>query len=722
MWEYHETSAIESFTVTSSSRSSDSRTFVATASVSHEVPVIPTYATFNDFSQSAGGESAAGTFWRGEFTHTRSSAIGTTTQTSTLSVDISIETRRTRTASAFDSGGTTQSTGTTGQTNTRVSSFSDSGESWQAQTAGSTYNTFRAVGTSPGGSLISTASSASSSFVTSNTVISQMVSRGGTTVSGAGTTTNGTTFTLTVAVTHTSTYNVTTQSSALTVTATVTTTATRQSTYPVSGTTTGATQSTSSVDSYTTSTTQTATSSGTVLSTLAYTFPILRNTIAEAESTDWPWIVTTTGANNVTVNGDSFTKTTFTNAQTVGTVSIDIRTITAGVNVIPVGSLTLSIAQFTGASTVTQTLPSFSQVTTISTTLTTTNSTYNVGGPTSAAASFSLSNTTRTATINYTTTRTTSFSFTRTTTRSSSFTIRSFANWSETTTSESSFNSTNANGPVPTTVTFTSVAAATSVSSVGKSSSGENRSSSGSGTSTVGTATFTTSITTTGGVSAGNDPGMTIESATGVRTYAEHSSSVAPTPTRTDITIGPGFQIWPDIGRGFGYGTNLNAGFSLVIPGMAHAFVTNPQTPILDAGTSAVAIAGLSMTTRWETSDSKAYITYQTGTTTSTATAGISTVGAVPSTLRNTQAGTSFGGFGWNSTAATTLTGTRGIHRATLVDSSSFTTTELSWEVASSYALSSGQAIAMEPIPIASSRASFTANAKYLNWTRFPVT
>lgn len=127
------------------------------------------------------------------------------------------------------------------------------------------------------------------------------------------------------------------------------------------------------------------------------------------------------------------------------------------------------------------------------------------------------------------------------------------------------------------------------------------------------------------------------------------------------------------------------------------------------------------MTSRWDAGASIASITYQTDTvTTSTTTVSLATVGTVNTTLSNTAASTAFGGLGWNSTTSTSFTNTRGIHRATLVDSSSFTTTEISYTAVTSFQLAPGQAIGLQAVPVASSSASSTANNPFLSFSAFP--
>lgn len=465
-------------------------------------------------------------------------------------------------------------------------------------------------------------------------------------------------------------------------------------------------------------------SSATTTQTASYFFPVQMNTVLVAEYTDWPWVVTTTGVGQLSSVAASFTQTTVTLGQSSGTVPFSIL-ITAfsrtSIQIAGSDSFTFTTTSATPTSSVTQSITSFSQTTTTSTTQTSTTSTYNIGGPSSAAATIPYSNTTSTATISYTTSRTTSFSFTRTTTATSGFTISSFTQSTTTVTSQSTFISTNASGTVPTTVTFSSKGTSNTFTILRSSLLSQNytATSSGSGTLFGGTQTASASETFSSGISIG----ASATSITASLAYAQDDSVVAPTPTVTQITIGQGYQVWPNIGRGFPFGTNMSANFSLIIPQDDGAFGTSLRTPELDGATVAVEIAGLSMTSQWFTSDSRAHVTYKTaaGTSSTTLTVSVVTTGTIAPNLSNTAALSAFGGWGWDSTANTSFTNTRGVHSATIVDGSSFTTTELSWGAASSFQVSSGQAVALKAIPLASSSGSSVALNPFLNFSRFPV-
>jgi hypothetical protein len=193
----------------------------------------------------------------------------------------------------------------------------------------------------------------------------------------------------------------------------------------------------------------------------------------------------------------------------------------------------------------------------------------------------------------------------------------------------------------------------------------------------------------------------------------------------TAVTIGEGYQVWPLVGRGQAFGTNFTANQSLIISQADGAFGTSLRTPELDASTVAFAVPGFSVTSEFRTSDSRAHITYQTttGTVSLTATVSITTVGAVNSTLSNTRSTTQFGGYGWNSTVSTTITAQSGRHRATIVDSSSWTTTDINWSsTTTSFSIAPGQAIGLQALPIARSTTSTIAANPFLNYSRTPVT
>lgn len=737
MWSYNETSALETYT-TASSVSSSSGSFIAqgggTFSTTSNATINPGVFTAASWSaivsylnSNSGtirfGQTAQTTFLGGDFRHTRVSTIaGTSTTTSLVSVGNSLETRisQTRSQDGAAAQGTTGSSASASFTNTFTSSATPSSSTVQSlsfgpgNSSGTTVSYGRpgfsstSISTTNGAG--NSGSSSTESSINGNTVFVR--------------TTQGTsTGSFTATILHTSTYNSTTVTSTSAITATSTTTSTRSSTYPVSGTTTGITSTGSSADTVTSTVTSATTSTVTSLQTTSYQFEVKMNTIVLADTTDWPWFVTTTGVSVVSDNAVSFTKTTFTNAGTAVSVAFSSSLIMSTSSSVVTGA-TFGISRTTTRNpanlTVTQTLPSFSQTTTTSSTRTTSSSSYNIGRPFGVEASLSLSNTTSTVGISYTTSRTTSFSFTRTTTTTNSFATASFTEFTGTTTTQSTFNSTNAIGIVPTTITYSSVATTATFSTFRSTSTSETFSGSDSSNDVALRLTASSTESATGvGIS---NVGVTVQSFTGTRTFSENSQSSATNPATTGITIGEGYQVWPSVGRSQPIGTNVAATFSLVIPGAAGAFGTTVRTPILYAGTSVVAIAGLTMTSRFDTSDSKAHITYQTSTATSTTTASMAVTGSVPSNLSNTRTASAFGGLGWNSTSSTSFTGSSGVHRATLVDSSSFTTTEISWSAATSFSIAPGQAIGLQAVPIASSSASSTANSMFLNYPRFPVT
>lgn len=709
MWSYNQTSALDTYTTFSTSRS-NSQVITASGASTSSTSSSDGNTTLSTRSAVAATTAASNavvdfTLLGGDFTHTRSSAIGTTTQTSTLSVDNSIESRSRVSFSATNAASFSHNTGgtPTSGSSTAITSFHQ--EFYGSPSLNSSSGSTVLLSTRSDGSTFLTSSTSTSRRSTSGNTQTQSSASGGTTADSAGTTVATASFSTTATLVHTSTYNSTTLTSTQAITATLTTTSTRSSTYPESGTTTGTTSSASSSDTFTSTSSASSVSTITSYQTQSYAFPIKKNTIVIADNfTDWPWLVTTTGTSLVSAIGNSFTQTTFTNAGSAGSVALTSVTVTQ--TVIPYAQ-----------STVTQTIPSFGSTSTTSTTGATSSSTYNIAGPASTVASLSYSNTTRTATISHTTSVSTAFTFTSTTTQNFSFTISSISESTATTTASSSFRSTNAGGAITTTVTYSSIRFANTLLVTVNTNQTEALTFSAS----EDLGGWTTFVSIEGASSTGGTAGVGATSFTGTRTFSEHLQSSAATPTRTEITLGEGYQVWPSVGRGQPIGTNISAAFSLVIPRADGAFGTTVRTPVLYGGTTEVSVAGLSMTTRWETSDSRAYITYDTGGGTATATASLQTLGVVPVTLRNTRASTLFGGWGWDSTASTSFTNSSGLHRATIVDATSWTTTDLAWAAATSFQIAPGQAIALQMVPLVASQASTTAHNPYLNWPRHPV-
>ncbi len=516
----------------------------------------------------------------------------------------------------------------------------------------------------------------------------------------------------------------------VTITQTVTTSSSRSSTYPTAGTTTGTTQSTSSSESYTWSTTITATKASASYATASYLWPMKVHTICEAESNDWPWIVTSPGLSIISDNGASFTKTTISEVGSGGTSPAVYVSVTAGIStqaLIGLSQVTNSNAT-TARMTVSQTITSFSSASMTSTTQTTSTSTYQMAGPASDSALLPYS-VTRTVTISHTTSRTTQFTYTRTTTATNTFTAASVTEATTTSAFTSTFTSTNAAGTVPTTIAHSSIVLAVGTTQVVFSTSGDIASTTRSSSTSAGTianssTTVSESSSANSGNGTGNAPAQGGNSFTATNFFKENVGVTGPTPTVTAVTIGEGFQIWPLLGRTQSAGTNITANFSLIIPQAEGAFGTSLKTPLLDDRTVAFAIPGFSVTSQWKTSDSKAYITYQTttGTVSSTATVSIALAGSVNLTLSNTRTTTQFGGYGWDSTASTSITNRTGVHLATIVDGTSWTTTMLDWGASTSFAVAPGQAIALQAVPVASSASSSASPNPYLNFPLHPVT
>ncbi len=515
------------------------------------------------------------------------------------------------------------------------------------------------------------------------------------------------TYTTTYSLNQIFSYRSTTTTSTSAITTGTTTTSTRQSDYPVSGSTTGATETSSSADTYTTSTTTAETSTYTTYATTNYTAWVKIFTIIEAEESDWPWIVTDTAIGVPTVVADSFTKTTFNFPAVTSSVIKNLLLYTDGTTVF-------------SRSTVTQTIPTFSQTTTTSTVRTTTSSTYQLGAPTTAIASLSYT-ATESAGITYLTSRATTFTFTSSTSTTRSFTILSLTAASSTYTNSSSFSTTYSGGTSLTTKTWTYKDPDFEAITL------QNISSSLTTTFTIG---VTNTNSTVNGIQSTTQlvqktAAGGISSVDAVRSFQANLSTVAAVPAFTEITIGPGFQMWPDLGRLQPIGTNVVPNFSFIIPRANFNYGATLKTPELYRGTTELAMAGFSVTSSWDSAGEEAHVTYQTaaGTVSSFATVSLALAGALPSSLKMSHQQTSFGGYGWDATVGTSFTASEGVHVATIVDSSSFTTTEISWSAGTtSFALTDGQAIALQAVPLVASQSSESADQMFLNWPRFPVT
>lgn len=157
-------------------------------------------------------------------------------------------------------------------------------------------------------------------------------------------------------------------------------------------------------------------------------------------------------------------------------------------------------------------------------------------------------------------------------------------------------------------------------------------------------------------------------------------------PTVKAITIGEGWQA-QSLGRLQPIGTNLAAGTASSVSEVATIWPPSVKLAIVSS-TDAVSLAG-----------------------------------SVPTTRLNSKQTSRIGGYGWDSTAGSTASQTIGIHRITTCNGSSSGTIEKTWTPASStLALTTGEAIAAESVPLVNSSTSTNGDSRFLSYSAFPST
>lgn len=466
-------------------------------------------------------------------------------------------------------------------------------------------------------------------------------------------------------------YNYTTTASTSTGSVQSTSTSTRTSAFlstsTTSVTTTGAPTSTSattsanssSADTFTTSTTRNTTKTFTTYSSTTASTPFYLDLIAEADTNDWAWEVTTSGSGLASDVGSSFTKTTFT-AQGVGTSTV--------VNYYnPFTDLATSYSY---------SRPSFSSTTTTSTVSTTTISTYSTAASTVGSVPFS---SVVGATINYTTSRATTFTFSHTsTTTTASINLNSITT---TATSSSTVTTTYALGTSTMLVTWTHPSA----NSVTRAS---------------GSASFTNATRTQMVADA-----VSVVSAGLLNPWRSVATSLdAARFSMREITIGAGYQSPQAIGRTEPIGTNLS-------PGSTTSTTTNSTTTMTTTGgiNSTVGSLGLG----WPRTDRVPIIEQP---------SAINIGGSVPITLTNSRTSTAGGGYGWNSTESTLVSVSSGAHQITTANSTttgSFTTSWTSTD--STMSIGTGEQFVAEVIPLIRSVLGNTY-LPFANFSAFPPT
>lgn len=141
-----------------------------------------------------------------------------------------------------------------------------------------------------------------------------------------------------------------------------------------------------------------------------------------------------------------------------------------------------------------------------------------------------------------------------------------------------------------------------------------------------------------------------------------------------DAVIG-GFQPWSSAGPGKNYGSNLDAGFQFPIRSFAEIY-PGIIVPVFNQTTEEFTIGTVTATTQYVSSAGAVFITQKidsTATSTTTASAVISSVGTIDTELKsfNSTAST-IGGYGWNqnSTYGSEISCSRGVHSFTSLNSS----------------------------------------------------
>lgn len=508
------------------------------------------------------------------------------------------------------------------------------------------------------------------------------------------------------------TYNSTTLTRTTTGNWGTTTTATRSSTYPVSSA--GGTQSTSSADTFTISTTALSTVTETTYTSASLLLPCIVNSVVEAQSSDWGWLVTTTGSDELSAVGVSFTRTTI--SATGSTISVARTVITRDSN----------SASFTYTST------TYASATTASSRTTTSSSTYSLGSPTSVASTIPLT-ATRGASVTYNTTVATTLTYSLSSTTTSSFTTWTATGVTQTSSRVDTVPTTYTGGTSNVFISYTwttaiPVAGTVSVADFGDLNGG---SSSSSLSSVVGTnKTVINAVTGTDWQSRSDAITLTPGDCTTFDPRAQVNTATP--PSLYEVAVGDGFQVALSLGRLQPVGSNLAASPALPMASQCSSvWPGGPVTPVLDSAQNVFGV-----TTTFESGGTAFTVT----TSTTTAAPGTTTVAAsvaitpaasyLPSqsserSQTNTTANPySYGGHGWDSTTGSTLTGTIGIQRGTVLDSTGgTTTTQRTWSASSTLSLAQGKVIALETVPQAFSGTTSSSAAsisKYLSFSAFP--
>ena len=422
-------------------------------------------------------------------------------------------------------------------------------------------------------------------------------------------------------------------------------------------------------------------------------------TIAEADFTDWAWIVTETSSGRIDQIGNSFTKTTIA-GQIVTAQTTIISTFDTDSHSYTSYSYDTTTANFTHTST------SSSSYTTQGPTTQTTSGMSSDGPYTSTFVRTEMPPTsTGVGAISYTVTTAETVTFNTTGTDSNA--VYNDSVLSTNTDTLTSYNS--VYGTFTTALTYTIYSTTPLHQHAGTST--------GLG--------YTLSFATAGTLFIGyGEPAGLVAP----YSFIVGSATSADIPSFLEIALGNGFQAATQLGFGYPIGSGLGGG-SAGADSYASLHPAGIIVPVFDFATHAVTVAGTPMTTQYVASANAIFTTTGTGTATATGSFGVSATGPIPSTYSsdNTATYLTFGGYGFNSTAGSTLTQTLGIHRYTSVDSTlGATTGYVTWDDTQTLVIPPGNQLVLEIAPkINTSTAAFIPfggpiDTAYLSFSAFP--
>lgn len=502
------------------------------------------------------------------------------------------------------------------------------------------------------------------------------------------------------------TYNSTTVTETTTASNFTTTTSTRVSTYPGPNGG-GGTLVSSSVDTFATLTQILSTITHTTYQTASTQLGGIQDSIHVIESSEWAWNITTTGSRAIELIGDSYTGTTTLSATGIGST---------------VSEVGFSGANGSSFSTQTFTSTSFISTTTASTRTTTSSSSYITAQPTSVADVIPFSIATKTVTVTFITTRATTYNYssaTTTTTLGQQMALSADSIWTSTSTVTQSITTTFSGG------TSISLFTQTIPSPYSNYLKDNHTSSTSSSTQTLGTLTATSRMTASTNATTTASFIQASPRVNAFLLYRQNTSTTSPLPTYSDITAQPGFQALSSLGSAYPFGTNLAVSPSLPMRyPCASIYPGGPVTPMLSpnsaetfAGTTTLVSGGVAYTAAGTVTT-----TTPPGTTYVWGAVAINPAAASSMTLVNTLSATQLGGFGWDSTRGTTISGTSGVHRVTLFNATSWTVTELIWTSITSFSIPAGVGFVAESRPQAFSASSSlpVPSRNLLTFSAFP--